>query len=318
MAKPEMNLALGIATMATLFAVAAIVVGSIALDKAVDASNNHSALVQTLAKFTPRTFIYRPGFNGPLVQGLFSTWDALYPNLHLVPGPKTIFFDASDGLLTIPASDQVYDMTNVVWIAPNILFGLSPTRVVLTIADGATLTNLTSISGSILVTYNHTTKPCMVRSVSTVPNPAPSSLNLSNGAAILCVSQPFVQVQSGLFTLVMDNQAAIIPNTPVVIPSLQSSTSAAGQGLMLWVGDGCTLPPNSLSGTGNIICVNQSLTATLSQTQPSAIGSLMFLDNVSANNMMYMPAVVGNWSGTAPSSVANALDRIAAQIGPIT
>lgn len=33
--------------------------------------------------------------------------------------------------------------------------------------------------------------------------------------------------------------------------------------------------------------------------------------------MSYTPAVLANWSGTAPTSVANALDRIAAKIGPI-
>jgi hypothetical protein len=36
-----------------------------------------------------------------------------------------------------------------------------------------------------------------------------------------------------------------------------------------------------------------------------------------ALSMSYAPAVLANWSGTAPTSVANALDRIAAKIGPI-
>ena len=36
-----------------------------------------------------------------------------------------------------------------------------------------------------------------------------------------------------------------------------------------------------------------------------------------ATSMAYAPAVVANWSGTAPTSVANALDRIAAALGPI-
>lgn len=31
----------------------------------------------------------------------------------------------------------------------------------------------------------------------------------------------------------------------------------------------------------------------------------------------YVPAIVANWNGTAPTSIANALDRLAAHLGPI-
>jgi hypothetical protein len=37
-----------------------------------------------------------------------------------------------------------------------------------------------------------------------------------------------------------------------------------------------------------------------------------------AQNRAYTPAVLANWSGTAPTSIKNALDRIAAALGPIT
>lgn len=36
-----------------------------------------------------------------------------------------------------------------------------------------------------------------------------------------------------------------------------------------------------------------------------------------AIRMTYTPAVLANWSGVAPTSIANALDRIAAKITPI-
>lgn len=41
------------------------------------------------------------------------------------------------------------------------------------------------------------------------------------------------------------------------------------------------------------------------------------MKSAQAANVNYTPAIVGNWSGTAPTSVANALDRIAAHVGPI-
>jgi hypothetical protein len=36
-----------------------------------------------------------------------------------------------------------------------------------------------------------------------------------------------------------------------------------------------------------------------------------------SNDMVYTPADVADWSGTAPSSLQDALDRIAAALGPI-
>jgi hypothetical protein len=47
----------------------------------------------------------------------------------------------------------------------------------------------------------------------------------------------------------------------------------------------------------------------------SSAVTLLFEDD--SQFVIYSPAVVANWSGTAPASVADALDRIAAKIGPI-
>lgn len=46
-------------------------------------------------------------------------------------------------------------------------------------------------------------------------------------------------------------------------------------------------------------------------------GTFMDMKSSDAINEAYEPAVLANWSGTAPTNVANALDRIAAKIGPI-
>jgi hypothetical protein len=52
-------------------------------------------------------------------------------------------------------------------------------------------------------------------------------------------------------------------------------------------------------------------------TLPAFLGALttVFIDE--ALQVQYTPAVLANWSGVAPTSVANALDRIAAKVGPI-
>ena len=49
----------------------------------------------------------------------------------------------------------------------------------------------------------------------------------------------------------------------------------------------------------------------------SLVGYDLNLDIQSATDVSYTPAVLADWSGTAPTSVANALDRIAAKITPI-
>ena len=46
-------------------------------------------------------------------------------------------------------------------------------------------------------------------------------------------------------------------------------------------------------------------------------GTLIQAPSSDAGNMSYQPSNLANWSGVAPTSVANALDRIAAKIGPI-
>ena len=51
---------------------------------------------------------------------------------------------------------------------------------------------------------------------------------------------------------------------------------------------------------------------------PGYTGNPLFaVNSCQAFNLLYTPAAVGDWSGTPPTDVANALDRIAAAIGPI-
>lgn len=47
------------------------------------------------------------------------------------------------------------------------------------------------------------------------------------------------------------------------------------------------------------------------------VSTFTVINDSAANATRYTAAIVGNWSGTNPTSVANALDRIAAKIGPI-
>jgi hypothetical protein len=50
---------------------------------------------------------------------------------------------------------------------------------------------------------------------------------------------------------------------------------------------------------------------------PAFLGPLTFTQIAAAPGVAYTPASVPNWNGTAPATVQEALDRIAAKIGPI-
>ena len=81
---------------------------------------------------------------------------------------------------------------------------------------------------------------------------------------------------------------------------------------------------SSVTGVLQIFGTNGSFTATTDffpiksnlTFGPGVSYSSLTLVN-DAYGLAYTPSVVGNWSGIAPSSVADALDRVAAMIGPI-
>jgi len=298
-------LAIGLGIIAILFGITGTVLGAIAYDKSVHACNNET--IRIMATFTPRLFIYRPGFTGTETQGLFSDWNALYAAMSVVSGPKQLGFDATDGAITIPSSSNPWDMTSVEWITSILLTGTTSSRTTITIASGATFRNLANITGSLLIVYQDENRSAMV--YPSADNGAHTSLTLRYGAALSCEHQPFVQVNSGQFTLMLQHFSELISN-----PVIETTTSG-----VTWIlaEDTSTIATNVFSGAGQINVIKQSLTTSISTTQPNVTGTLSVLDNVSATTMNYVPAVLANWSGVAPSSVSDALDRIAATIGPV-
>jgi hypothetical protein len=68
-------------------------------------------------------------------------------------------------------------------------------------------------------------------------------------------------------------------------------------------------------GGGGTVAARITSDVTLNATQDVTTLTTTFISLASQD--AYTPAVIANWSGTAPTSVANALDRIAAHTGPI-
>ena len=79
------------------------------------------------------------------------------------------------------------------------------------------------------------------------------------------------------------------------------------------IGNRSSVGTNSIEGDATAtLNIDQSGAATYDVTQPFA-GTV----NQVATALPYIPSAVLDWSGTAPFSIQNALDRIASAIGPI-
>jgi hypothetical protein len=90
--------------------------------------------------------------------------------------------------------------------------------------------------------------------------------------------------------------------------------TVANGGALEWTGNSSDLEPLSVTGPGAAAGATYFFDAsTIVHATP--LGTYQANDD--ASRMAYEPAVVANWSGVAPTSVANALDRIAAHVGPI-
>jgi len=266
-------------------------------------------------------FTFRPNYTGPPLFGLYTDWNLLYADIEKVQGLRSIFFDDTDGNIIIPARADPWDMENVSWTTPICIDNIASIYTIINISDGATFNHLCIIDGLLQINYQGTVGPAMIQDpTSPPPNSSASSLLLRNGANIICSgSQPFVQILSNGFLVLMDFGAQLnLGGSSTYEIFDTSSTSGA---LQIIVGYISSIQNNSVRGTGNINAIKNDLTSSISTFQPNA-SLISYDDNVSANAMQYVPTNLADWSGIAPSSLQDALDRIAAfiatNIGPIT
>jgi len=143
-------------------------------------------------------------------------------------------------------------------------------------------------------------------------------LILTNGVNIICTgSQPFVKINTNNYACIMDFATLLNGNNVSTYEIFDSSTSGYFQ---IIVGYLSNIRDNVVRGTGPVNLTKMDLTANISTIQPNA-PLINYNDNVAAGSMVYIPSNVANWNGTAPNTVSDALDRIAAfiatNIGPI-
>jgi hypothetical protein len=245
--------------------------------------------------FLEYAFVFRPG--GVPGGTVYTTENAVKAAMATVAGPKLLQIDSS-------LAPAIFALAN--WDA-----------------DGVTITGTDFNStlqfqgaASILPTTNDLT----IENV-TIDAHGPASVWApSSGVAILKLDNSLVEsvagaapfldqtAAGGLSTLILDNLAQLGDGVHAAV------TVDAGATLALTLANSSTALANALAGAGTaIVGLNSDSTITL----PQGVGTLTIIQNSIAKNIAYTPAVLANWSGVAPSSVANALDRIAAKITPI-
>lgn len=245
----------------------------------------------------PTVFVWQPGGAAGQAPNVFTTWAALYAAIQAAGESfYTVTVDTTHGPAQVPAGS--WNLGAGLWV------GLAIASIV-QFQTGAQVTATNLVLEAVVFENVSTTSSPFTLSEGIVSFALLSEASLvsSAGAAPLLVANLGVN----LVITTLASSIAGYSGSPVVQPNggmllvraLSQSTIVAG-----------ALAP----GTGG-----GSLTYTSDCAIPAGgpPAGWTFTAVSSAAQTPYAPAVLANWSGTAPTSVANALDRIAAKITPI-
>lgn len=245
--------------------------------------------------------IFDPAGIGPVAPNVFSDWEKLYEQFLLVPGEVKIFFP---GPASIPAG--TYDMQRRgLMVGPFSEFGLPP---VVSLEPGVVLENMAILES--------------IELRQTGPDPSivlvdDEQLILFKGARLSSTAGPVVSLEGSVtpaqVTLIFGGAiTGASGGAPVAIP-------AGNQGLVVslvisGVYDG------SVSGPATavlILVVDANQQVPPPPTLPGFAGTVVLNLFDDASLIGYSAAVGADWGGSPPATVAEALDRIAAALGPI-
>jgi len=255
------------------------------------------------------TFVFRPG--GVANKNVFTSWPALFAAASVVAGPRTVEFDASLAPTVIPAGAWDFGIWDVMF------FGSTTTNfgdTTVTIVDGATLAGVYAFF-DVAIRYQGNTAPCMTP-------PFRAQLHFYGEANVRSDGlSPFVRAGAGttVHNYFLHDSTGILTG---VSPALE--VFGPNSRIFLNLLDAADVQTDTLANTGGtaMVLVTRSTASNFSFTQTACPGGVLVLGStyIQANDAViesYTPAVLADWSGIPPTSVANALDRIAAKITPI-
>lgn len=260
------------------------------------------ALVSVFAQ----QLIWRPG--GSSRGNIVATWGEVQNAIANTNGAITILVDDSIAPATVPVGTT--DCQSRVIFTSAFQHEL-PSTVKMILPDGAILRDVRAINGFLTVELHGSTTPNFQFTND-------RALGLDDGGVISNVgSQPAVRLAPGGFFVITFSDSSIFSNvTPGAGPLVDLGAGAIA--VLFSVTSGGYTTDNTVTGVAGSVAQFQ-FDASLGQfpANPGFAGTIQKFVVDDAGFMSYAPAVIANWSGFAPTSVADALDRIAAKIGPI-
>jgi hypothetical protein len=252
-------------------------------------------------------FVFQPG--GTPKGNVYIDWATMMASVGLVAGPKWIQIDGTFAQTTVPAGTwNVDDVTLTIHgIADGYDFGGNTGT--LYFVDGAHLAFQNLVIEQLW---------CVLLGSTPVATAAQGAvLTLDLGASIfagVAAPAPFLEIATnalpgvGIFMRGGSSVGGGVASTPI----FQVDTGVSNA--FLYLSDSSYVAPSALSGAGTLVVY---LSPDAAVYPPQSISTLVQSNQGDVVRENYTPATIANWSGTAPSSAANALDRIAAKVGPI-
>jgi hypothetical protein len=249
--------------------------------------------------------VWKPGV--PSSGNVVATWEEVQNAIAAVSGALNVFVNSS-----VAPAIVGQGITNcfgrVTFRAGASEYTTVPSSL-MTLPDGAILLDPGQLAFGVSVILQGTAQPNLqfsnIRQFAVV---AGSSLENQG-------TQPAVRVSPGsAFILALVLGSTFTPNPSAAI----ELTDPSSTGIIASFTGGKFTGNNVVVGpVGSTLIIAYDAGVDALPTNPGFLGTVVPNEVDSASFMKYSPSNLANWSGTAPSSVADALDRIAAHVGPI-
>jgi len=242
--------------------------------------------------------VLRPGDTSG-ADNVFTTWGALYAACAGIAGGVRVTADDTLGAIVIPAGTYSVDGWEFTSQAD---FANASGGSLVTLSVGVHFTGASlKLTGFVLMTGALTTPLITANSEYNLVLNELAQLMSTGAGAVLEVSGA-----NAFAFVVLDSSAVLGDGTHAAV------TCSAGASAAINVYSGVLAA--SAVGTAGVTIVFDS-SASISAS--SQFAGTSFVQRSDAGQEAYTPANVSKWNGSAPASVADALDRIAAQFGPI-
>jgi len=254
-------------------------------------------------------FIYKPGAVAPLPPRTYNNFATLYADAILHKGPVIIVID--DTIVSpapIPAGNWLFPDKNL------ILSGIGSRSVSADLQDQCKFSGLLEVT-EFLTLNSYSSSPIITIPLST--NPEPDILILSRGSSLnnFGTSFFFDALPNAIFVIALTLGCGLdTPNIVNLQPTMFGIT-----GVVTFAANSSRIVSDFVTGdaTGAWVGIEVGTSNIISQVQPNLLGIISIQLDAQSTRLNYSPANLADWSGIPPTSVSDALDRIAAKITPI-